>query len=169
MSSCSTQAVQTLCEAGIPICYFSQGGWFYGITWGLNARSVFSAEVAVPAGGRRVVRAEHWRVSGGREDSGNQRTMLQRNHVEPRAESLTGLKQMIEMAERARGLDELLGIEGNAARIYFGDFAGMIKTDEGSGSGAFPFDFAGRNRRPPRDAVNALLSLAYSLLAKDFT
>ena len=32
-----------------------------------------------------------------------------------------------------------------------------------------PFDFEGRNRRPPRDPVNALLSLAYSLLAKDLT
>ena len=30
----STQAIQGLCEAGIPICYFSQGGWFYGITTG---------------------------------------------------------------------------------------------------------------------------------------
>jgi CRISPR-associated protein Cas1 len=37
----STQAVQTLCEAGVPICYFSQGGWFYGITTGLNAKNVF--------------------------------------------------------------------------------------------------------------------------------
>jgi CRISPR-associated protein Cas1 len=43
----------------------------------------------------------------------------------------------------------------------------VIKTEEAGG--AFNFDFAGRNRRPPRDAVNALLSLAYSLLAKDFT
>src|SRR5258708_19597556 len=45
----------------------------------------------------------------------------------------------------------------------------MIKTDGGAGAAGYPFDFAGRKRRPPRDAVNALLSLAYSLLAKDFT
>jgi hypothetical protein len=63
-----------------------------------------------------------------------------------------------------------LGIEGNSARIYFGGFAGMIKADEETGSEPeFNFDFAGRNRRPPRDAVNALLSLAYSVLAKDLT
>lgn len=64
-----------------------------------------------------------------------------------------------------------MGIEGNAARIYFGDFAGMIKNEEEDPSAAeqFQFDFAGRNRRPPRDAVNALLSLAYSLLTKDLT
>src|SRR5206468_9309059 len=37
----STQAVQSLCEAEIPICYFSQGGWFYGITSGLCTKNVF--------------------------------------------------------------------------------------------------------------------------------
>jgi len=78
---------------------------------------------------------------------------------------------MAEQAERAQSLEELLGIEGNAARIYFGDFAGMIKTEDDDAVSAeqFRFDFAGRNRRPPRDAVNALLSLAYSVLAKDLT
>jgi CRISPR-associated protein Cas1 len=75
---------------------------------------------------------------------------------------------MAERAERATQLDELLGIEGNAARLYFGEFAGMIKSEEDSTVG-FSFDFEGRNRRPPRDPVNALLSLGYSLLAKDLT
>jgi len=37
----STQAVQALCEAEVPICYFSTGGWFYGITMGLNQKNVF--------------------------------------------------------------------------------------------------------------------------------
>jgi len=64
----------------------------------------------------------------------------------------------------------LLGIEGNAARVYFSSFHGMLKAeDEGAAPASFRFDFGGRNRRPPRDPVNALLSLAYSLLAKDFT
>jgi CRISPR-associated protein Cas1 len=39
----------------------------------------------------------------------------------------------------------------------------------GPSSSEFTFDFEGRNRRPPRDPVNALLSLAYSMLAKDLT
>jgi CRISPR-associated protein Cas1 len=37
----STQAIQSFCSAEVPVCYFSQGGWFYGITNGLNARNVF--------------------------------------------------------------------------------------------------------------------------------
>jgi CRISPR-associated protein Cas1 len=67
-------------------------------------------------------------------------------------------------------LEQLLGIEGNAARIYFSNFSGLIKADDEGGEQAqFTFDFSTRNRRPPKDAVNALLSLAYSMLAKDLT
>jgi CRISPR-associated protein Cas1 len=106
----------------------------------------------------------------------NQRTMLQRNHVEPPARPIALLKCMLEQAENASSLEELLGIEGNAARIYFEHFAGMIKIDDspvtssnGVGAAEFAFDFLRRNRRPPRDPVNALLSLAYSVLSKDLT
>ncbi len=174
----STQAVQALCEAEVPICYFSMGGWFYGITIGLNQKNVFLRRSQF-----RLAEQEYFaRALARRLVAGkirNQRTMLQRNHIEPRRNTLAGLKEMAERAEEARSLEELLGIEGNAARLYFGDFAGMIKTDgqtgreQGgaaqSGAGQLPFDFEGRNRRPPRDPVNALLSLGYSLLAKDLT
>jgi CRISPR-associated protein Cas1 len=162
----STQAVQALCEAEVPVCYFSMGGWFYGITTGLNQKNVFlrrnqfrlaDQEYFARGLARRLVEGK----------IRNQRTLLQRNHVEPRRETLDGLKEMARRAERAESLDELLGIEGNAARLYFGDFAGMIKAEEGGGS--LTFDMNGRNRRPPRDPVNALLSLGYSLLAKDLT
>lgn len=166
----STQAVQTLCQAAIPICYFSQGGWFYGMTTGLNSKNIFLRRTQFRLADQEwFARSIARRLVAGK--IRNQRTMLQRNHVEPRSESLLGLKQMAEQAERAQSLEELLGIEGNAARIYFGDLAGMIKSEEDDAAPAEPFrfDFAGRNRRPPRDAVNALLSLAYSLLGKDLT
>jgi len=166
----STQAVQTLCEAAIPICYFSQGGWFYGITTGLNSKNIFLRRTQFRLADQEwFARSLARRLVAGK--IRNQRTMLQRNHVEPRGESLLGMRQMAEQAERAQSLEELLGIEGNAARIYFGEFAGMIKTEEDDTAAVeqFRFDFAGRNRRPPRDAVNALLSLAYSLLGKDLT
>ena len=76
---------------------------------------------------------------------------------------------MAERAEGAGSLEELLGMEGNAARLYFGDLNGMIKTDEGQAVEGLAFDFDGRNRRPPRDPINALLSLGYSLLTKGLT
>jgi CRISPR-associated protein Cas1 len=97
--------------------------------------------------------------------------MLQRNHVEPKKMAIGAMKSLAGRAEQAEDLETLLGIEGSAARVYFGEFAGMVKPDddpEAPPSG-FSFDFEGRNRRPPRDPVNALLSLAYSMLAKDLT
>jgi CRISPR-associated protein Cas1 len=164
----STQAVQALCEAGVPVCYFSMGGWFYGITTGLNQKNVFLRRSQF-----RLSEEDYFaRVLARRLVAGkirNQRTLLQRNHIEPPRGVLAGLKEMAERAEAAGSLEELLGIEGNAARLYFGDLGGMIKPDEERGVEALNFDFEGRNRRPPRDPVNALLSLAYSLLAKDLT
>lgn len=168
----STQAVQTLCTEEIPIAYFSMGGWFYGLTRGMGLKNIF-------------LRREQFRhadlppfcltfarslVAGKIQ---NQRTMLQRNHVEPPAKALAALKRLIDEARAADALETLLGIEGNASRLYFENFAGMIKLDEAPPGGSsmarsqFNFDFINRNRRPPRDAVNALLSLAYSVLAKD--
>ena len=67
-------------------------------------------------------------------------------------------------------MEELLGIGGNGARLYFGEFAGMIKADEDEARSRVLASISnGRNRRPPRDPVNALLSLGYSMLAKDLT
>lgn len=170
----STQAVQSLCSAEISICYFSQGGWFYGMTSGLNARNVFLRH-------RQFLSAEHDGIAlrlARKLVAGkirNQRTLLQRNHVEPPERALRQMKALAERAELIDDLESLLGIEGSAARVYFSEFAGMLKPDEDdldSENGkpiAFRFDFTQRNRRPPRDPVNALLSLAYSILVKDLT
>jgi CRISPR-associated protein Cas1 len=174
----STQVIQSLCEAGKPVCYFSQGGWFYGITTGLNSKNIFLRKSQF-----RLAEEEWFQLALSRRlvagKIRNQRTMLQRNHLEPSPQSLLALKQMMEQADRAESLEQLLGIEGNAARVYFGEFGGMIKlglsggkrVDENSerDSSQFRFDFLRRNRRPPRDAVNAMLSLGYSLLTKDLT
>lgn len=54
----------------------------------------------------------------------------------------------------------LLGYEGQAARVYFSRFGEMLKTGT-------PFDFEHRNRRPPHDPVNALLSFLYAMLVKE--
>lgn len=165
----TTQTIQSLCEAEIPVCYFSQGGWFYGITQPLCTKNVFlrlkQYEMAKqPWFCLRLAR----QLTAGK--IRNQRTMLMRNHVEPPAVALQGMKEMAERAEMSASAEELLGLEGNGARLYFGSFAGMLKAEPEEGiPEIFQFDFAGRNRRPPRDAVNALLSLGYSMLAKDLT
>jgi CRISPR-associated protein Cas1 len=78
---------------------------------------------------------------------------------------LRDLKEDVRRASQADRLDGLLGIEGTAAYRYFRAFAQMLR---GAESEVGVFDFSERNRRPPRDPVNALLSLAYSMLAREW-
>jgi CRISPR-associated protein Cas1 len=165
----STQAVQELCEAGIPICYFSMGGWFYGVTTGMCTKNVFlrRSQFSMAEQAWFCKRLAKTLVAG---KIRNQRTFLLRNHVEPDAVTLRELKKMAEAADECASVEQLLGIEGNAARLYFAAFPGLIKVEAGEEvPRVFRMDFEGRNRRPPRDAVNALLSLGYSMLAKDLT
>ena len=78
------------------------------------------------------------------------------------------LRRLSEQSARASGLQTLLGIEGAGASAYFGRFSNLIRQSD-SDDDAFRFEFSGRNRRPPTDPVNALLSYAYSLLARTWT
>jgi CRISPR-associated protein Cas1 len=164
----STQAIQALCEAEIPVAYFSQGGWFYGLTAGLSTKNIFlrRAQFRLAEEPWFALRLARRLVAG---KIRNQRVMLMRNHMEPPALVIEQMRQLAERAEAASALDELLGIEGQGARLYFGAFAGLLKSPDDHTEAPFSFDFSSRNRRPPRDPVNALLSLAYSVLAKDLT
>jgi len=158
----SAQAIHTLLGAGIPICHFSYGGWFYGVSHGIGNRNaamrlhqyrVVSDSMASLEIARGLVAAK----------IRNCRTLLRRNHASIEASILDELERLAADAERAPGVETLLGVEGLGGRIYFGAFAGMLRSDAGT------FDFNGRNRRPPKDPVNALLSFAYTVLAKDWT
>jgi CRISP-associated protein Cas1 len=67
----------------------------------------------------------------------------------------------IESIENSADIDQLRGIEGYAAKTYFGAFGEMIRMNREG------FDFKGRSKRPPKDGINALLSFAYTLLANE--
>jgi CRISPR-associated protein Cas1 len=93
----------------------------------------------------------------------NQRVMLMRNgDVPDRVAQL--MAHFRDATESARDLTALLGVEGSAAALYFEQFESMLKQRDD-----WKFDWRGRNRRPPRDPVNALLSLGYSMLSKELT
>lgn len=69
--------------------------------------------------------------------------------------------ETLPLIEQERDMDTLRGLEGKAAVCYFGVLDELIL----QGRDTFAFD--GRTRRPPRDPVNAMLSFAYALLARD--
>jgi CRISPR-associated endonuclease Cas1/CRISPR-associated protein Cas4 len=160
----STAVIHELCRRGIPTCYFSHGGWFYGITHGMSHKNVELRRCQYAGArdlqlslalSRRFIQAKIL----------NARTLLRRNHPALPQEVLWSLKDDVHRAGKAGRLDTLLGIEGTAARRYFAHFGGMLKPTDGS---LRTFDFQGRNRRPPRDPVNALLSFAYAILTREF-
>ena len=71
------------------------------------------------------------------------------------------LKEALPKLLEQTDLDSLRGLEGAASTAYFSIFDEMILGDKET------FTFSGRNRRPPLDLVNALLSFAYSLVSYD--
>jgi CRISPR-associated protein Cas1 len=73
------------------------------------------------------------------------------------------LKEALENVQKCCSESELRGIEGSAAAIYFSVFREMILQQKDD------FQFSGRNRRPPLDRVNALLSFVYTLLTSMMT
>ncbi len=178
----TTQAIQSLLQAEVPLVYFSYGGWFHGMTQGVGLKNIMWRREQFRCADRPefCLRLARKLVSAKIQ---NQRTLLMRNHIEPPTAALQFIKTLKWESERAESLPSLLGIEGLAARIYFQHFDGMIKTDRdpvghskqaqdinnGTGDKWLQFNFDGRNRRPPRDPINALLSLGYSLLSKDLT
>ncbi|TVP98923.1 MAG: CRISPR-associated endonuclease Cas1 [Planctomycetaceae bacterium] len=172
----TTQALQTLVEMGVPVVMHSQRGYFQGMVHGTSLKNILlrREQFRLADDPIRSLRIAKALIVG---KIRNQRVLLMRNHVDPPRSAVSELKRMVSRAEAAKSAESLLGIEGTAARIYFQHFAGMLKPgdeplDPLNSLGEpprFRFDFRGRNRRPPRDPVNALLSFTYALLAKDLT
>lgn len=162
----STQLINELCRRDVPISYFSYGGWFNGMTTGAGGRNVELRKRQFQASddpaiclvlAQRFVRGKIL----------NTRTLLRRNHKALDRDVLRELSRLSAGAGRTKSIDALLGVEGSAARLYFAHFGTMLR---GSSPQDMPtFDFNGRNRRPPLDPVNCLLSFTYSMLTRDVT
>ncbi len=157
--SISAPALRALAEHEIPILHHTYGGWLVAVTNGVAFRNVElrsrqhrladNPAASLPLAQAIVVTKIK-----------NQRTMLRRNHRLDPQPVLRELSRLATLAQQVASIDQLLGIEGLAAKAYFAHFAGMLRETSG-------FDFHTRVRRPPTDPVNAVLSFLYSLLTRD--
>jgi CRISPR-associated protein Cas1 len=156
----TAQAAQSALEEEIDVAYFAPSGRFLGMLRGLPASGVDARLGQYDLFRQPFTRL---RLAGEaiRAKIHNQRVLLMRNG-DPGAGVLFEMARLRDAAPQALSLEELLGIEGTAANFYFQQFPTMLKD-----RAMWAFDFNGRNRRPPRDPVNALLSLGYSMLAKE--
>lgn len=161
--SITTPCLHKLCESGIPIVHMSSGHWFYGITQGEGLKNAFdrAAQFAVAADSHRSLHLAQCFI---RAKAQNQRTLLRRNGDHVPKVVLNMMKAQIDMIKDTSTLEELLGIEGSIAAIYFKHFNTMIKTEMKTS-----FQIDARNRRPPKDPINAMLSFGYALLAKEIS
>jgi CRISPR-associated protein Cas1 len=156
-------ALREVLSREIPVALYSHGGWYYGRIEAHPHKNVYLRLAQFRAATdvqRSLVLARRFVSAKVR----NCRVMLRRNHRAISVEVLDALRDLAARTERATDLGSLLGVEGTAARIYFEQFSGMLR-DSLDGD----FTFEGRNRRPPRDPVNALLSFAYALLSSEWT
>lgn len=156
----TTAALHALLEAGIPLVLISRSGKLLG-------------QLSPPMPANLPLRQAQYRRD---EDAAfcfrlaqcvvagklrNQRTLarrLARRHDYLEQQAADELDHSVDRAEKATDVAVLRGIEGQAARVYFGLLRQAFEPQ---------WQFKGRNRRPPRDPINALLSLGYSLLTQN--
>ncbi len=169
--SVTTPALQDLMKHEIPVSWFSYGGWFVGHTVGTG-----NSNVAVREAQYRCAFDDDKSLSISRNlvaaKVQNSRTMLRRNWRAERDASnkdkvLQRLKRIVSKVMSTGDIQQLLGVEGEAAAIYFSSFENMLAKHPRNNLPDFSFN--GRNRRPPTDPVNAMLSFAYSMLTRVFT
>ncbi len=171
-ASVTTPALHALMQAEVPVSWFTSGGWFVGHTVGTGHRNVAVREAQYRAAfdERRCLQLARGLV---RAKVRNSRTLLRRNWRAERGEgpekdrALGRLKRVARESEDAASAQQLLGIEGEGAAIYFRCFEKMLVASTGAEKERF--DFTTRNRRPPTDPVNAMLSLGYAVLTRAFT
>lgn len=156
-------------ERGVALSFLTQHGKFYG-------------RVSGKVSGNVLLRRTQYRWA---DDEGislrlakrfvaskifNSRAVLQRvtrdhldvvDDIEALQKSIEYLAKRVAKVDNAENMDILRGLEGESARVYFANFNSLILKQKNY------FKMDGRNRRPPTDPVNALLSFLYTLLAHE--
>ena len=160
--------LQELMWRGIPVTWHSHGGWFYGHTVGNGHKNV-ELRTAQYRASFDPATCLHFAKGLVSAKILNSRTLLRRNwkSTNDSRDVLIELKADSRRVARVRSPAVLLGVEGSAAARYFRAFPAMLSVTDTAQ--AFAFDFQKRNRRPPTDPINALLSFAYALLTRAWT
>jgi len=157
----STPAIKRLLDRNIDVVFLTMDGRYHGRLIGQATAHVVlrQAQYARAADGAWSLRQAQCFVEG---KLRNQRAVLQRfsrNRAHAPAEVTVvadAIDGDIQRVGRTTALSSLLGIEGSATARYFRGLRALIGPD---------WQFTSRQRRPPPDAVNVLLSLGYTLLA----
>lgn len=156
----TTQAIHVILQNQGTVSYFTSGGWFVGITSAAVTKNIHLRIAQFDKFGdqsfcielvKKLVLAK----------IANQRTLVRRNKNEDLSELLNVLKNWKKKVSEADAIDQIRGYEGIAAKYYWSGYQKLLNDRE-------IWVMGGRNRRPPKDEINAMLSYGYSLLLRDF-
>lgn len=166
--SCSPALMELCTSRGDTISFLTQNGKFLARVEGASPGNVLlrreqyrradaldaSARVAMPIVVAKIANCRTVVMRAARDHAGSA-------SAEDLAAAADALRRCVEVVNDSVALDSLRGIEGDAGRVYFGVFDHLIIAQKEA------FSFLGRNRRPPLDPMNALLSFLYVLLEHD--
>ncbi len=159
----TTPLLLELAQRDIPVAFHSFGGWYSG-----SLHPAMGRNVRLRLAQHRVASdvARSLALSKGLVETKirNQRVLLRRNGRGVPDDVLKRLGELARKVRKVEAVDELLGVEGAAASLYFRHFPTMLKGELAEG-----FHWNGRTRRPPKDPVNALLSFLYACLVRELT
>ncbi|RJP30171.1 MAG: CRISPR-associated endonuclease Cas1 [Candidatus Omnitrophota bacterium] len=153
----STQAMNFLLQNGIETAFLTTHGQIHGRLVPAFNKNIFLRIRQYQAYGDADFRLKFARELV-RSKLTNARRLLQRLSYSRDIEiehALSEISRYAELATHADALDSLRGYEGKGTAAYFQGFGMLVQE----------FTFSGRNRRPPRDPVNSLLSFGYTLLS----
>lgn len=157
----STQALHMMIEKGIDISYFSYSGKYLGHTAAESSKNIFLRfeQYAFYLDNDRRL----WMAKIIVRNKINNQIELIRQHRWTGSEyrwqdDVRKMEEHLSTVDKKTRPNEILGIEGICSSIYFRAFGQMLKCE---------FTFKGRNRRPPKDPVNVMISLAYTFLTKE--
>ncbi|WP_109079175.1 type I-C CRISPR-associated endonuclease Cas1c [Aggregatibacter kilianii] len=151
-------------ENNVNLAFFTENGRFLGRLQGRQSGNVLLRRAQYRVSEQKPVPIARNIIAAKIQASKRVLQRQIRNYGENAAlqSAVNSLNVSLRQLVGAENLDEVRGIEGDAAARYFGVFNLLIRENTG-------FNFDGRNRRPPRDGVNALLSFLYSILGKDIS
>ena len=158
-SQVTTQGMEVFLKEGIPVCYFSKGGTYFGrvqSTGHVNTErqrkqcALYNTDFALELG-KKILQAKI-----------KNQSVLLRRYEKSKGLTLTMEQRMLEICRNkidyCMEIDEMLGFEGQAAKYYFQGLSKCIDPD---------FYFEGRNKRPPKDPFNSMLGLGYFILMNE--
>lgn len=156
----STQALTYLMENGIDVSFFSYSGRYIGQALADSSKNIFLRFAQYDTYQNIENRMNMARIIIGNKIE-NQISVVKKFHYKDSfspKEEINKMKKMKERLAACNDTNEILGVEGMCSNIYFSCFSHMINCH---------FKFEGRNRRPPKDPINIILSLGYTFLTRE--